>query len=120
MTRGPGEHRRSFFARVSPSRQHRARINTGPNPECDHPKVVITSRAGLSPSLLLAAVSLTIRDRAEADEVATFVLLCALVSLGMLAIAGYLISRRVPWIGRRLIYLVGGACLVTVALSSYE
>ncbi len=71
-------------------------------------------------SLLALSLGVLQGETAEADETRTFFLLCALVSLGFLGPAVYMISRRITWPRRWTIYVVGGACLLLIALSAYE
>jgi Protein kinase domain len=75
---------------------------------------------GLIYSLLASSTGQLLTDPAAADEARTFFLLCALVSLGFLAPALYMVYRRIAWWRRWTIYVVGGACLLLVALSAYD
>jgi hypothetical protein len=75
---------------------------------------------GVIYSLLTASVSGLLRESSAADEARTFFVLRALVSLGMLAPAIYMVYRRVAWWKRWTVYLIGGACLALIALSAYD
>jgi hypothetical protein len=59
-------------------------------------------------------------DPSQAADARTFFVLCAMLSLGFLAPAMYLVRRRVTRWKRWTIYPVGGACLLLIAASAYD
>ena len=71
-------------------------------------------------SLLALSVGPLLDDPSRAADARGFFVLCTLLSLGFLAPAIYMIYRRVTWWKRLTIYLIGGSCLLLIALSAYE
>jgi predicted Ser/Thr protein kinase len=75
---------------------------------------------GILYSLLAFSLVLLVDEPAEAADARAFFGLCTMLSLGLLAPAIYMVYRRVAWWKRWTVYLIGGSCLLLIALSAYE
>jgi hypothetical protein len=81
---------------------------------------LIIPTLGFIYSLMALSIGELLDDPSQAAAARAFFVLCALVWLGFIAPAGYMIYRRVTWWRRWMIYLIGGACVLLIALSAYE
>ncbi len=81
---------------------------------------LILPTVGFVYSSLALAIGQVLRDPAQGAELQTFLVLCALVSLGFLGPALFMTYRRVTWWKRWAVYLISGVCLSLLALSAYD
>jgi tRNA A-37 threonylcarbamoyl transferase component Bud32 len=81
---------------------------------------LIAPLLGVVYSLLAIMLALVARGFREMQVDVTFLLLTAILSLGQLVVAIYLVRSRVHWFKRWTVYLITFGCLAGIALAAYD